>query len=155
MANSEIIPFLWFQTRAEAAAKFYVGLIENSSLESVSKTGEDTAFCVVNFTLDGQRFIGMEGGDIYQMTPGVSFVLHRETQEEIDRLWNALSHDGEVLGCGWVTDQFGVTWQVCPTCMGRMMTDPNQGKAEAVQQAMNKMGKIVIADLQAAYDSVS
>lgn len=153
MTNSQITPFLWFQTRAEDAANFYVGLFENSSVKSVDKVGEDSAFCVVNFTLRGQDFIGIEGGDIYQMTPGVSFVLHCETQAEVDHLWNAFSEGGNVLGCGWVTDQFGVTWQVSPTCMGRMMTDPNKAKAEAVNQAMQKMGKIVIADLQAAYDS--
>ena len=153
MKNSPIIPFLWFQSRAEDAANFYVGLFENSSVTSVDKNGEDSSFCVVNFTLRGQKFMGIEGGDIYQMTPGVSFVLECETQDEVDHLWDTLSEGGEVLGCGWLTDQFGVTWQVSPTCMGRMMTDPNKEKATAVNQAMMKMGKIVIADLQAAYDS--
>lgn len=153
MATSHITPFLWFQTRVVDTVKFYVGLFENSSITSISKVGEDTSFCVVNFTLRGEEFIGIEGGDIYQMTPGVSSVLHCDTQEEVDHLWDALSEDGNVLGCGWLTDRFGVTWQVSPTCMGRMITDSNPAKAMAVTQAMNKMGKIVIADLQAAYNS--
>ena len=97
--------------------------------------------------------MGIEGGDIYQMAPGVSFVHECETQNEVDHLWDAPIEGGEVLGCWWLTDLFGVTWQVSPTCMGRMMTDPNKEKATAVNQAMMKMGKIVIADLQAAYDS--
>jgi predicted 3-demethylubiquinone-9 3-methyltransferase (glyoxalase superfamily) len=109
----------------------------------------------VTFELEGQRFMGLNAGPEYKFTEAVSFFVSCETQEEVDELWAKLSAGGSEGRCGWLKDKFGLSWQVIPTALGNLMSDPDREKAGAVVQAMMKMNKIVIADLQRAYEGKS
>ena len=152
-----ITPFLWFDTQAEEAARFYVSVFKNSRIVSTSRYGEagpgaKGTVMTVEFELAGRRFIALNGGPQFKFTEAVSFSIECETQQEVDEYWRTLSEGGEEGPCGWLKDRFGLSWQVNPTVLGDMLSDPDPAKAKRAMQAMLTMKKIDIAALQRAYD---
>lgn len=147
----KITPFLWFDGTAYEAAKFYTSVFKNSKITNTIP-GPEESVMTVTFELDGQEFIALNGGPMFNFTEAVSFFINCETQEEIDDIWNKLTADGGTEGmCGWLTDKFGLSWQVAPPLLGELLADKDPAKAERVMQAMMKMKKISIADLEKAY----
>lgn len=156
----KITPFLWFDTQAEEAARFYVSIFENSRIVDVSRYGEAGpgpagSVLTVRFELDGQEFLALNGGPEYRFTEAVSFLVDCETQDEVDRFWERLSEGGEQGPCGWLKDRYGLSWQVTPRVLGRMLTDSDPARRNRVMQAMLQMKKIDIGGLQRAYDEAA
>ena len=146
----KITPFLWFDDNAEEAANFYVSIFKNAKVLSVDRVGGKVM--TVTFELEGQRFIGLNGGPHFKFNEAFSVFVNCETQPEVDELWEKLLAGGSESRCGWLKDKYGLSWQIIPTALTRLMSDPDPVKSNAVMQAMFKMNKIVIADLQRAYD---
>lgn len=150
---SKITPFLWFDTQAEEAMNFYVSLFKNSKVHHVSK-GPDGKVFSVSFELDGQKFHGLNAGPQFKFNEAISMYVDCKDQAEVDYFWNALTADGgEESMCGWCKDKFGLWWQIIPKQLGELMGDPNPTKAHNVTQAMLQMKKIIVADLQKAYEA--
>ena len=152
-----ITPFLWFDNKAEQAAKFYVGIFNNSKILGVSRNadagpGRKGSVMVVDFQIAGQRFQALNGGPIYKISPAISFVVDCADQVEVDHFWNKLSAGGKKVQCGWLQDKFGVSWQIVPRAFVKMMNDKNPEKAGRVFAAMMKMKKLDIKALQKAHD---
>lgn len=152
----KITPFLWFNDQAEEALNHYCSIFKDSSIGNVSRYGEGGpgpagSVMVAEFTLFGQKFIALNGGPVYSFTPAISFMVNAETQEEIDYYWSRLCEGGQEVQCGWLTDKFGISWQIVPPILGELMSDPDPEKSGRVMQAMIKMKKLDIAGLQAAY----
>jgi predicted 3-demethylubiquinone-9 3-methyltransferase (glyoxalase superfamily) len=153
----KVTPFLWFDTEAEEAAKFYVSVFENSRVVSVTRYGEagpgpkGSAMTVV-FELDGQEFIALNGGPQFKFTEAISFSVGCKTQQEVDAFWKKLSAGGEEGPCGWLKDRYGLSWQINPTLLGELLNDPDPGRARRVMEAMLKMKKIDIEGLKQAAD---
>jgi predicted 3-demethylubiquinone-9 3-methyltransferase (glyoxalase superfamily) len=155
----KITPNLWFDTEAEDAANYYVSVFKNSRIVNVTHytdAGPRKAGMVmtVEFELDGQRFVGINGGPDFTFDEAVSFEIACKDQEEIDYFWERLSDGGKGGPCGWVKDRFGLSWQVVPTGMDELFADPDAGRAERAMRAMLGMGKIDIAAMRAAADAV-
>jgi predicted 3-demethylubiquinone-9 3-methyltransferase (glyoxalase superfamily) len=153
---TKITPFLWFDTQAEEAARFYVSVFPNSKIVKIARYGEAGpgpagSVMTVAFELDGQPFIALNGGPHYKFTEAISFSVNCKTQSEVDEYWTKLSEGGEEGPCGWLKDKFGLSWQVNPTILGEMLSDPDPEKAKLVMGAMLKMKKIDIAELKKAY----
>jgi predicted 3-demethylubiquinone-9 3-methyltransferase (glyoxalase superfamily) len=153
----KITPFLWFDHQAEEAARFYVSTVKNSKIVSVARYGDagpgpKGGVMTVVFELSGQQFIALNGGPQFRFTEAVSFVINCETQQEVDELWEKLSSGGRKDRCGWLKDKFGLSWQIVPTILGRLMQDKDSEKSKRVMQAMLKMDKLNIEGLQQAYD---
>lgn len=153
----KITPFLWFDDKAEEAAKFYVSVFRDSKLVETRYYNEagprpKGSVLTVTFELFGREFVALNGGPHYSFTPAVSFAISCETQEEIDSYWQKLSAGGSPLQCGWITDKFGVTWQIVPRVLIEMMHDDNAERAARVTRAMFKMVKLDIGELKRAYD---
>ena len=157
----KITPCLWFDNQAEEAANFYTSIFKNSKTVNVTRYGEAGAevsgrskgtVMTVTFELEGQEFIALNGGPQFKLTEAISFSVDCKTQEEVDELWEKLSEGGEDGPCGWLKDKFGLSWQINPTVLGEMLSDPNPAKSEQVMRAMLKMKKIDIASLQQAYE---
>ena len=153
----KITPFLWFDNNAEEAANFYVSVFKNSKLLNIARysevgPGPKGTVMTVEFELNGQEFIALNAGPTFKFTEAISFVVNCETQEEVDYYWERLSEGGEKSHCGWLKDKFGLSWQVTPTILGKLMADKDQDKANRVMQAMLKMDKLDIEPLQRAYD---
>ena len=153
----KITPFLWFDDKAEEAMNFYVSIFKNSKIERVTRCGDagpgpKGTVLTATFQLDGQEFIALNGGPHFKFTEAISLFVNCETQEEVDELWEKLSEGGKKDRCGWLKDKYGLSWQIIPKALGKMMGDPDAQKSQAVMQAMLKMNKIVIDDLQKAYD---
>ncbi|MDB5417885.1 MAG: 3-demethylubiquinone-9 3-methyltransferase [Phenylobacterium sp.] len=151
----KVIPFLWFDTEAEEAALFYTSLFPNSKIGrtvryGASGPGPAGSVMTVQFELDGQSFVGLNGGPIYKFSPAVSFQIDCKDQAEVDHYWNAFAAGGREVQCGWITDRFGLSWQVVPEALPRLMSDPDPAKAGRVAQAMMKMVKLDVAKLEAA-----
>ena len=146
----KVTPFLWYDSHAEDAANFYVSVFKNSKVSSVNRV--DGRVMTVNFELDGQQFIALNAGPHFKFTEAISFFISCETQQEVDTFWDRLSEGGAKSQCGWLKDKYGLSWQVVPTALTKLMGDPDPAKSKAVLDAMLTMKKIVIADLQAAYD---
>jgi predicted 3-demethylubiquinone-9 3-methyltransferase (glyoxalase superfamily) len=146
----KITPFLWFDGKAEEAMNFYLSIFKNGKALNVHQVNGQVMS--VTFDLEGQQFIGLNAGPQFKFTEAVSFFVNCETQEEVDELWEKLSAGGQKQKCGWLKDKFGLSWQIIPTALGRLMGDPDPAKSRAVIQAMLKMDKIVIEDLQKAYE---
>jgi predicted 3-demethylubiquinone-9 3-methyltransferase (glyoxalase superfamily) len=142
---NKIVPFLWFDGKAEEAANFYVSLFKNSRVLYANPM-------TVSFQLEGQPFYALNGGPQYHFTPAISLFVNCETQAEVDTLWDKLSAGGKKDQCGWLQDKYGLSWQIIPTTLGKMLQDQDPKKAKRVMDAMLKMTKIDIKALQQAYD---
>jgi predicted 3-demethylubiquinone-9 3-methyltransferase (glyoxalase superfamily) len=155
----KITTFLWFNDNAEEAMNLYVSLFKNSKVLNVSRYGDagpgpKGQVMTGTFQLEGQQFMALNGGPLFPFTEAISLFVSCETQEEVDTLWAKLTADGgKESQCGWLKDKFGLSWQIIPTALGRLMGDKNPRKSQAVMQAMLKMKKIDIKGLQAAYDA--
>jgi predicted 3-demethylubiquinone-9 3-methyltransferase (glyoxalase superfamily) len=153
----KITPFLWFDDNAEEAVNFYTSIFKDSKVISTSRYGEHGpgpagSLMMANFLLNGQEFFALNGGPVFKFTEAISFFVTCEDQAEVDYYWDKLSQGGETQQCGWLKDKFGLSWQIVPTALGRLMGDKDPVKAARVTQAMLKMVKIEIAALQQAYD---
>ena len=159
---SKITPCLWFdRNQAEEAAKLYTSVFPNSRIDKVNRSPADNpstpkgAVLTVDFTLDGQRFIGLNGGPEFPFTEAVSFSIDCKDQAEVDKYWDALIAGGGAPSvCGWLKDRFGVSWQVVPRQLSEMLESPDRDAAERAMQAMLEMTKIDVAKLQEAYEGV-
>lgn len=149
----KITPFLWFDGKAEEAMNFYVSVFKNSKAGSVSRPGgPGTPAMSVSFELDGQEFHGLNGGPHFRFTEAVSFFVDCESQAEVDELWEKLSAGGEKGRCGWLKDRYGLSWQIIPSGMGKLLQGKDAASAKRVMEAMLQMGKIDLAKLKQAYD---
>ena len=156
----KITTFLWFDDRAEEATKFYVSLFKNSKITNVSRYTEGSPgpagkVMTVAFELDGQQFVALNGGPQFPFTEAISLLINCETQQEVDELWEKLSSGGEKSQCGWLKDKYGLSWQVIPTALNRMLADKDPEKAQRVMQAMLQMSKIDVAELERARDETA
>ncbi len=148
----KITPFLWFDTQAEEAMNFYVSLFKNSKVKDISRGPDGRAF-IVSFELDGQEFMGLNAGPQFKFNEAVSMYVDCADQAEVDYFWDALTADGgEESMCGWLKDKYGLSWQIVPKQLTELMGDPNPVKSQRVMDVMLKMQKIIVADLQKAYD---
>lgn len=156
----KITPFLWFDDKAEEAVNFYVSIFENSKITGITRYGEAGSevagrpkgtVMTIEFLLDGQELVALNGGPVFTFSHVISFVVNCETQEEVDKLWDKLSEGGEIEQCGWLRDKYGVSWQIVPTVLGEMLQDRNAEKLERVMKAMLQMKKIDIKGLEQAY----
>jgi len=159
MSKAKITPHLWYTKDAIEAAKFYASIFPDSRVDRVTKmqaespSGPPGSVEVVEFTLFGQQFLAMSAGPHDPFNDAVSFMVHCDTQAELDKYWNAiLEHGGKPTACGWINDRYGVRWQITPTVLGEMMADKDPVKAKRTAEAMLKMVKLDIATLKAAYD---
>jgi len=153
----KISPFLWFDGKAEEAAEFYISVFPNSKIGDILRNGPDGpgpqgSVLTVAFELDGQKFTALNGGPHYKFSPATSFVVNCETQDEVDYYWEKLSAGGKTMQCGWLDDKYGVTWQVVPSVLVKMLQDKDAEKAHRVMQTMMQMVKLDIKPLQQAYD---
>ena len=148
----KITPFLWFDTQAEEAMNFYVSLFKNSKVNNISRGPDGRAF-IVSFELDGQEFMGLNAGPQFKFNEAVSMYVDCKDQAEVDFFWNAFTADGgEESMCGWCKDKYGLWWQIVPKQLGELMGDPDPEKSKRVTDAMLKMQKIIVADLEKAYN---
>jgi len=145
-AMQKITPFLWFDGRAEEAARFYTSIFKKSKIHSISPMS-------AVFELEGMKFFALNGGPQFKFNEAISFFVSCKTQWEIDYFWEALSAGGEKSRCGWLKDKFGVSWQIVPPILGEYLSDPDEAKSQSVMQAMLKMAKLEIAGLKKAYAS--
>ncbi|MGH9728401.1 MAG: VOC family protein [Candidatus Acidiferrales bacterium] len=153
----KIVPFLWFDSQAEEAAKFYVSIFKNSKVGTVRRYGDagpgpKGTVMSVEFHLESQDFYALNGGPLFTFTPAISLFVNCETQPEVDELWEKLSAGGKPNRCGWTQDKFGLSWQIIPTALGKLMGDADPQKAGRVMKAMLQMNKIDIKGLQQAYE---
>ena len=157
---SKVIPHLWYADKAEEAASFYVSLLPNSRIDSVTALPADTpsgpagSVQIVEFTLAGQPYLALNAGPLDPFNHAISFVINCDDQAEIDRLWHALSEGGSVEQCGWLKDRYGLSWQIVPRVLGEMMKDRDPARSKRVAEAMLKMVKLDIDGLRKAYDGV-
>jgi predicted 3-demethylubiquinone-9 3-methyltransferase (glyoxalase superfamily) len=153
----KITPFLWFDSNAEEAVNFYVSVFKNSKVLKVARysdagPGPKGSVMTVEFDLDGLEFVALNAGPTFKFTEAISFVVNCDTQEEVDYYWERLSEGGEKSHCGWLKDKFGLSWQVTPTMLGKLMTDNDSEKAKRVMETMLQMDKLDIEPLQRAYE---
>ena len=153
----KITPFLWFDGKAEEAMNFYVSIFKNSKVGRVSRYGDagpgpKGAVMSCAFQLEGQDFYALNGGPQFKFTPAISLFVNCETQQEVDALWEKLSAGGRKDQCGWLQDKYGLSWQIVPTTLEKLLGDKDPAKANRVMQAMMQMKKIDIKGLQQAYD---
>ena len=154
----KVTPFLWFDGQAEQAARFYVSLLPDSRIDRVMRSPADTPsgpagmVLTVEFTLAGTRFVGLNGGPQFPFTEAVSFQIACKDQAEVDQLWAALSDGGSDAHCGWIKDRWGLSWQVVPNRLHELLADRDPDRSRRVMEAMLKMSKINIAELERAAD---
>ena len=153
----KITPFLWFDGKAEEAMNFYTSIFRNSKIGCVTRYGETGpgqkgTVMSATFQLDGQEFIALNGGPMFTFSPAISFFVNCDTQAEVDDLWEKLSDGGEKQRCGWLKDKYGVSWQVIPSALGKMLQDKDAEKSKRVMSAMLQMNKIDIKGLEEAYE---
>lgn len=162
-AVKPITPCLWFDNQAEEAARYYTGIFRNSRIGAISRYGEAGkevhgqkagTVMTIEFELNGQPFTALNGGPIFKFNEAISFQIMCQTQEEVDHYWNKLAAGGdkEAQQCGWVKDKYGLSWQVVPTVLGELLSDPDKEKSGRVMEAMLRMKKLDIAELQQAYE---
>lgn len=144
----KITPFLWFDTQAEEAMNYYCSIFKNAKSGHVTRNGDSVMMC--SFELERLEFMALNGGPLYHFTEAISLYVDCETQAEVDELWEKLSAGGEKGKCGWLKDKFGLSWQIIPKQLGELMQSADAQKAGRVMQAMLKMDKIIIADLENA-----
>ena len=152
----KITPFLWFNDQAEEAMNFYTAIFKNSKKGQIRHNGEagpgpKASVMSAEFELDGQAFIALNGGPHFSFTPAVSFFVNCETQSEVDDFWEKLSAGGQTQQCGWLTDKYGLSWQIVPSVLGKMLQDKDARKSASVMKAMMQMVKLDIGRLEQAY----
>jgi predicted 3-demethylubiquinone-9 3-methyltransferase (glyoxalase superfamily) len=153
----KITPCLWFDNQAEEAMHHYVSIFKNSNVGSLTRYGDagpgpKGSVMTASFELEGQQFTALNGGPDFKFTEAISFVVDCKTQEEVDELWDKLSEGGQTQQCGWLKDKFGLSWQIVPSVLIELMTDPDPEKTRRVTEAMLQMTKIDIATLRRAYE---
>ncbi len=159
----KIAPFLWFNTQAEEAVRYYASIFKNSKIGRIVRYDEASAkasgrpagsVMVVDFELEGQKFSALNGGPVFKFTEAVSFVVNCESQEEVDHYWKKLSEGGDknAQQCGWLKDKYGLSWQIVPIAMTQMLADKDPQKSQRVMQAMLQMKKLDLGELKRAYD---
>lgn len=157
----KITPCLWFDGNAEEAVNFYVSTFSNARVTDVSRFGKEASeasgqpegtVMVMNFEVEGETIMALNGGGRFQFSPAISLLVNCESQKEVDHLWDRLSDGGETMQCGWLTDRFGVTWQIVPSKLSELMSDPDPEKSKAVMHAMLQMTRLDINELQRAHD---
>jgi predicted 3-demethylubiquinone-9 3-methyltransferase (glyoxalase superfamily) len=159
----KITPCLWFDDRAEEAAKFYTSIFKNSKIGNVTRYGKEGyeihgreagTVMTIDFEIEGQKFVGLNGGPIFKFNEAISFQVHCETQKEVDYYWEKLSEGGDEKAqqCGWLKDKYGVSWQIVPTDLGRMLQDKDEKKSQRVMKALLQMHKLDIKILRQAYE---
>ena len=154
----KITPFLWFESQAEEAANYYTSIFRNSKILNVARYGEagpgpKGSVMTVQFELNGQEFIALNGGPYFKFSEAISFVVNCDTQQELDDYYSKLAEDGQEVQCGWVKDKFGLSWQIVPTVLGKMLSDENHAKSQKVMEAMLQMKKLDIEALKKAFES--
>ena len=156
----KITTHLWFDDKAEEAANFYVSIFKNSKIGGICRYGEVGAqvsgrakgsVMTIEFELDGQQFLALNGGPDFKFSEAISLVVNCESQREVDELWDKLSHGGQIQQCGWLKDKYGLSWQIVPTVLTQMMQDKDAAKMERVMQAVLQMKKLDIQQLKQAY----
>ena len=152
-----ITPFLWFDDKAEEAMHFYVSVFRNSKVVSVNRYGDagpgpKGSVMTAAFELDGQAFVALNGGPVYKFTPAVSFVVNCRTQQDVDYYWEKLSEGGKTNRCGWLTDRYGLSWQIVPTGMVELLQDKDPQRSQRAMKAMMQMGKLDIEAMKRAAD---
>ena len=153
----KITPFLWFNDKAEEAVNFYVSIFKNSKIMSVSRFGDagpgpKGSVMSMTFQIEGQDFYALNGGPVFTFTPAISLFVNCESQQEVDELWEKLSASGKKDRCGWLKDKYGLSWQIVPSVLGKLLQDKDPQKSKRVMQAMLQMDKIEIKALQQAYE---
>jgi predicted 3-demethylubiquinone-9 3-methyltransferase (glyoxalase superfamily) len=154
----KITPCLWFDTQAEEAARFYSSIFKNSKIGAISRYGEAGpgpagSVMTITFQLDGQEFMGLNGGPIFKFNEAVSFVVNCENQQEVDEMWAKLSRGGgQEVQCGWLKDRYGVSWQIVPKVLGELMKDTDPAKTQRVLAAIMQMKKLSVEGLKRAYE---
>lgn len=158
----KITPCLWFDNQAEEAARFYTSIFKNSKINTPALYGTEGqeitgqkpgSVMTVDFELDGQKFLALNGGPLFKFSEAVSMIIDCDDQKEVDYYWDALiANGGSPSQCGWLKDKFGFSWQVVPKALGKLMSDPDQKKSQRVMHAMFQMKKLDVAELQRAYD---
>ena len=154
----KITTFLWFDNQAEEAVNLYVSLFKNSKIGTVSRYGDagpgpKGSVMVITFELEGQQFMALNGGPVFHFTPAISLMVNCETQQEVDALWEKLSAGGRKDRCGWLTDKYGLSWQIVPTVLGKLLGDSDPAKSQRVMKAMLQMDTLDIAQLEQAAQS--
>jgi predicted 3-demethylubiquinone-9 3-methyltransferase (glyoxalase superfamily) len=153
----KITPFLWFDDKAEEAMNFYVSVFKNSKVGRVTRYGDagpgpKGSVMTATFQIEGQEFMALNGGPLFKFTEAVSFFVNCETQEEVDELWGKLSAGGSEGRCGWLKDKYGLSWQIIPSDLGKMLQDKDPEKSKRVMKAMLQMNKIDVGKLKQAYE---
>ena len=157
----KITPFLWFDDKAEEAAKFYTSVFKDSKILSVARYDDAGAkasgrpkgsVMTAEFVIEGQGFVALTGGPVFKFTPAVSFAVDCKDQQEVDRLWSKLTEGGKEVQCGWLEDKYGVSWQIIPSVLSKMLGDKDPAKSQSVMKAMIQMKKLDIKALEAAYN---
>jgi len=157
----KIVPFLWFDNQAEEAVNFYTTIFKDTKIGEITRYDEASAkvsgkpagsIMTINFQIEGQDFIALNGGPAFTFSQAISFLVNCETQEEIDRLWERLSEGGEIQQCGWLRDKYGVPWQITPVILDGLLRDPDKVKAGRVMESMLQMKKLDVAELKRAYE---
>lgn len=154
----KIVPFLWFDNRAEEAANFYISVFKKSKIGRIARYGEEGpgakgTVMTVEFMLEGQEFVALNGGPAFSFSQAISFVVNCTTQKEIDAYWEQLSAGGEQQLCGWLKDRYGVSWQIVPAVLAGMLSDPDPERSGRVMKAMLPMGKLDLIKLEQAYNA--
>ena len=154
----KITPFLWFDGNAEEAMNFYTSIFKNSKIGRITRYGDagpgpKGTVMSATFQLDGQEFMALNGGPQFKFTEAISFFVNCETQEEVDELWEKLSDGGQKSRCGWLKDKYGLSWQIIPSALGKMLGDKDPEKSQRVMKAMLQMDKIDIRRLQEAHET--
>jgi predicted 3-demethylubiquinone-9 3-methyltransferase (glyoxalase superfamily) len=157
MPIQKITPFLWFDHQAEEAAAFYVSIFPNSRIVKVARYGEGSpgppgSVMTVEFQLEGQSFVALNGGPHFKFTEAISFVVNCQTQDEVDTYWEKLSAGGSDFQCGWLKDKFGLSWQVVPTALSKLLSDPDPEKSQRVMKALMTMKKLDVRALKQAFE---
>ena len=147
----KITPFLWFNNNAEEAMNFYVSIFKNSKIVSVRRQGKNGPVFTATFQLEGKKYFVLNGGPQFKFTEAISFFVNCETQKEVDTLWAKLSEGGEIQQCGWLKDKYGLSWQIIPSILGKLLQDKDPEKSKRVMNAMLTMKKIDIKALKQAY----
>jgi predicted 3-demethylubiquinone-9 3-methyltransferase (glyoxalase superfamily) len=159
MPIQKITPFLWFDQEAEEAARFYAAIFLNSKIGKVVRYGDagpgpSGSVMTVEFQLEGQPFVALNGGPHFKFTEAISFVVNCQTQDEVDAYWEKLSAGGAEVQCGWIKDKFGLSWKIVPTVLPELLSDPDPEKAQRVMKAMLTMKKLDIRALKQAFDNL-